>query len=118
MKLDDNFKKEWIDFISKHISGTYKVPLLIPGNYSVFNKIMLPYIDVNISVTKKYSRSVEIEYYLFDNKITDIIYLPFNKSINDIANTLQEKIIDKVNNWLLENKPGFIENEYKKIRKK
>lgn len=117
MLTDDNFMKEWINFMYQHINGTYKIPLYVPNKYSnlaYFIKTPIV-IDINVNCTKKYNKSVEIEYYLLDNKFTDVIYLSFNKSIKNIKEDIITKIDKKINDWLLKNNPAFVENKYQNI---
>ncbi|NPV13035.1 MAG: hypothetical protein HPY57_14815 [Ignavibacteria bacterium] len=101
--------------MADHINGSHRIPLYVPNIYKnqpLFAKNCV-YINVDVIVTEKFSRSVKIEYIISGNKFTDIIYLPVNKSIEYIVNTLNDKLSEKINKWLAQNNQTFVENEYK-----
>jgi len=115
MELDDNFRKEWIDFMSTKVDGVYRVPLYIPDllkNIQYMNKIPVK-LNINVSVVEKYSRSVKVKFTLFGNDFEDIVYLPTSKSLQTIIEDTNKKISNKVNTWLKENDETFVINQYK-----
>ena len=119
MELNDNFRKDWIDFMSTKVDGVYNVPLYLPLDLKEFNhmKKMPPKINVVVSVIEKYTRSVKVQYNLFGNTFDEIIYLPTSKSLQTIIDDTNKKIYNKVNKWILENDETFILNQYKNSSK-
>ena len=119
MELDDNFRKEWIDFMSTKIECIYRIRLYIPdkvGQIQFLRKNPAKF-NVDVKVIEKYTRSVKVQYDLFGNLFEEIIYIPTSKSIQQIINDTNNKIANKVNSWLKENNETFVENEYKKYSK-
>lgn len=114
MQITDKFRTDWIDFMSQQITGVHSISLYVPDIYKngFFQKNRVT-TDVNVSVVEKYNRSVKIEYILLGNKFEDIIYLPTSKSIVYIIDNLNGKLNKKINEWLFQNNPTFVKNEYK-----
>lgn len=95
------------------INGSHKVSLYVPDSYK--NKTFFKNISINVDVIviEKFNRAVKIEYIVLGNRFEDIIYLPVSKSVEYIINNFNGKINKNINEWLFQNNPTFVENEYK-----
>jgi len=114
MQITDKFRTDWIEFMSHQISGIHKITLYVPDIYkNSFFKNSPIKIDIYICVVEKNNRSVDIEYIVLGNIFKDTIYLPTSKSIVYIIDNLNGKLNKKINEWLFQNNPTFVENMYK-----
>ena len=114
MELNDNFRKDWIDFMSSKIECVFTINLYIPDSLKHILQKCPAKFKVDVKVIQKFSRSVKVQYNLFGNIFEEIIYIPTSKSVQQIIDDTNNKIGNKVNNWLKENQNTFVENEYKK----
>jgi len=112
---EDDFRKDWIDLMSKFIGDIHHINLDVPDKYvqSTFFRKNPVKIDVKIDVIEKYSRSIKIQYIVAGNTFVDIIYLPTSQPITKTFDNFYDKVYKKINSYLKQNNTTFVENEYK-----
>lgn len=114
MIINNDFRKDWIDLMSKYIDSNHTVYLYTPDKYATngfFTKIKAS-IKIQVSVIEKYTRSIKIQYTLVGHTFEDIIYLPTSSPITKVIDNFNDKLYKMINNWLKINDPNFVETQY------
>jgi len=119
MELTKEFREDWVDLMAKHMNSTIKIHLDRPEalQRTIFMK-MSATMDINVTVLEKYTRSIKVEFYVFNNRFEEIIYLPTSLPVASVLDKFEEKITKIVNDWLKENDKQFIVDKYKQKNKR
>ena len=119
---DITINELYIDFIlNNFIKRIMRIDIPEPiekGSISWCTRPSL-FMDINIKTYVKYKRSVKFTL-IFDKYETDVlIYIPLNKSPNEILHRIHKKFSNTVYNTFIEDgRKEYIIKEYSKLRKK